>query len=128
MTEHGTPLETLLAYHDAWSTGDFDAAMTYVADDVVCDAPAGPIVGSEAFRALMGPFAAMVTRYERLAAFGDDRTAVIVYDTDTRAVVGAPGAEVVTVADGHIAAMRIIFDRLPFDEARRTAAAGGAQR
>ena len=128
MTEHGTPLETLLAYHDAWSGGDFESAMTYLADDVVCDAPAGRLVGAEAFRAFMGPFAAMVTRYERLAAFGDDRTAVIVYDTDTRAVDGAPGAEVVTVSGGRITTMRLIFDRLPFDEARRAAAGGGAMR
>ena len=128
MTEHETPLKTLLAYHDAWSSGDFDAAMTYVADDLVCDAPAGRLVGGAAFRAFMGPFAAMVTRYERLAAFGDDRIAVIVYDTDTRAVDGAPGAEVVTVADRRIATMRIVFDRLPFDEARRAQAAAGALR
>ncbi|WP_028045702.1 nuclear transport factor 2 family protein [Cellulomonas sp. URHE0023] len=123
MTEHGTALETLLAYHDAWSGGDFDAAMTHVADDVVCDAPAGRFQGADAFQGFMAPFAAMVTRYERLAAFGDDRIAVIVYDTDTRAVDGAPGAEVVTVAAGRIRTMRIIFDRLPFEEARRAAAA-----
>jgi len=128
MTEHTTPLETLLAYHDAWSRGDFDAAMRYVADDLVCDAPAGRLVGADAFRAFMGPFAAMLTRYERLAAFGDDRVAVVVYDTDTRAVDGAPAAEVVTVADGRLRTMRIIFDRLPFEEARRAAAGAAAPR
>jgi len=128
MTQHTTPLETLLAYHDAWSRGDFDAAMRYVADDLVCDAPAGRLVGADAFRAFMGPFAAMLTRYERLAAFGDDRVAVVVYDTDTRAVDGAPAAEVVTVVDGRLRTMRIIFDRLPFEEARRAAAGAAAPR
>jgi hypothetical protein len=33
----------------------------------------------------------------------------------------APGAECVTVADGKITHMRIIFDRLPFEEARKAA-------
>lgn len=118
-----TPLETLLAYHRAWSGGDVEAAMSHVAEDVVCDAPAGRLAGREAFRAYMGPFIAMVTRYERLAAFGDDGSAVIVYDTDTRLVDGAPGAELVTVTGGRIRTMRLIFDRLPFDEARRRASA-----
>jgi limonene-1,2-epoxide hydrolase len=117
--QRSTALETLLAYHEAWRSGDFGAAMAHVAEGIVCDTPAGRIDGADAFRAFMGPFAASVTRYERLAAFGDHSTAVIVYDTDTRLVDGAPGAECVTVVDGVIAHMRIIFDRLPFDAARR---------
>ena len=58
-----------------------------------------------------------------LAAFGDERTAVLMYDTDTVPVKDAPGAECLTVEDGKIVAMRIVFDRLPFDAARRAAAA-----
>jgi ketosteroid isomerase-like protein len=46
------------------------------------------------------------------------------YDTDTVPVKDAPGAECLTVKDGKITHMRIIFDRLPFAEARRAAAAG----
>ena len=40
------------------------------------------------------------------------------YDTQTVPVKDAPGAECVTVADGKITHMRIIFDRLPFETAR----------
>jgi limonene-1,2-epoxide hydrolase len=115
-------LQTALAYHHAWTSGDFDQAMTHVADDVVCLAPAGRLAGSAAFRAFMGPFAGMLTRSELLAAYGDDSTAVLVYDTDTRLVSGAAGAECLQVADGKIAHMRIIFDRLPFEHARRQSA------
>jgi hypothetical protein len=43
------------------------------------------------------------------------------YDADTVPVHDAPAAEFVTVTDGRISQMRIIFDRLPFDAARRTA-------
>jgi ketosteroid isomerase-like protein len=39
-------------------------------------------------------------------------------------VKDAPGAECVTVRDGKITRMRVIFDRLPFEEARRAAEAG----
>jgi hypothetical protein len=43
------------------------------------------------------------------------------YGTDTVPVQNAPGAEYVTVQDGRITYMRIIFDRAPFDAARRAA-------
>jgi len=117
-------LDVLLAYHQAWTTHDMDTAMRYVADDVVVLAPAGRIDGAKGFREFMEPFSRIVTRYQRVAAFGDERTAVIVYDTDTVPVTDAPGAEAVTVADGRISWMRIIFDRAPFAAARAAATPG----
>ena len=122
MAESSTAaLETALAYHRAWTSHDFERAMTYVAEDIVCLAPAGRLDGAAAFRAFMGPFAEIVTSSKLIAAFGDDRTAVLMYDTDTLPVKDAPGAERLTVRDGKISHMRIIFDRLPFDAARRAA-------
>jgi ketosteroid isomerase-like protein len=115
-------LETALAYHRAWTSGDFDQAMTHIAEDIVCLAPSGRLDGSEAFRAFMGPFARLLVRSELLAAYGDDSTAVLIYDTDTLPVSGAPGAECLQVVDEKIAHMRIIFDRLPFEDARRQTA------
>lgn len=112
-------LDTALAYHQAWAGGEFELAMTYVAAEIVCDAPAGQLRGAEAFRAFMGPFAAMVKSSRLLAAYGDDEHAVLVYDTETPLVSSAPGAEWHTVAGGRIVAMRLVFDRLPFAEARR---------
>ena len=53
-----------------------------------------------------------------IAAFGDDQTALIMYDTDTVPVPSAPGAECVTVIDGKITYSRFVFDRAPFDAAR----------
>jgi hypothetical protein len=43
------------------------------------------------------------------------------YATDTIPVQNAPSAEYVTVKDGRISYIRIIFDRAPFDAARRAA-------
>jgi ketosteroid isomerase-like protein len=123
MTEdHRAALVVALAYHRAWTSGDFDAAMAYIADDIVCLTPAGRLDGAEAFRGFMGPFAGMLTRASLLAAFGDHDTAVVMYDADTRPVPDAPGAECVTVRDGRIVHMRIVFDRVPFEAARRAAA------
>ncbi len=125
MTDNSTAALTIaLGYHRAWTNHDFDQAMTYIAEDIVCQAPTGQLLGAEAFRGFMGPFAQMLISSELIAAFGDDTTAVLMYDTDTVPVHDAPGAECLTVADGKITRMRIIFDRLPFEAARRAAAGG----
>jgi ketosteroid isomerase-like protein len=122
MTEHPSlALEVALAYYQAWTSKDVEAAMGHLADDVVCDAPAGRIEGVEAYRQFLGPFAQLLLGDELLAAFGDQTRAVLVYDTRTPPVASAPGAECLTVRDGKIVYNRFIFDRLPFDAARRAA-------
>jgi hypothetical protein len=65
--------------------------------------------------------ARIVTGTSLVAAFGDDRTAVLLYDTETVPVPDAPGAECHTVVDGRITGIRIVFDRLPFEDARAAA-------
>ncbi len=122
MTENrGKALEVALAYHGAWTTKDFERAMTYIADDIVCGAPAGRIKGAQAYRDFMGPFVQIIVRTRLIAAFGDDKTALIMYDTETVPVPSAPGAECVTVEDGKITWSRFLFDRAPFEEARAAA-------
>jgi hypothetical protein len=118
MSTPSLPKEVALAYHRAWTSHDMDAAMTYVADDVVCDAPPGRLTGAAALRAFMGPFANTLTSSQLLAAYGDEGSAVVMYDTANTAVASAPAAELYHVRDGHITALRIIFDRLPFALAR----------
>jgi ketosteroid isomerase-like protein len=121
MTETTSPaLRTALAYYQAWTSHDLDKAMSYIADDIVCDAPVGRLEGADAYRGFMGPFVQILTGSELIAAFGDDQTALIMYDTETVPVKSAPGAECVTVNDGKITYSRFVFDRAPFDAARQT--------
>ena len=62
MTENRSPaLDTAVAYHRAWTGHDFDRAMTFIDEDIVCDAPAGRIERPEAFRAFMEPFSRILT-------------------------------------------------------------------
>lgn len=117
----GRALEVALAYFRAWTGNDLELALTYIAPDVVCDAPAGRIVGVDAYRAFLGPFVEILLGAELLGAFGDDETATVVYDTRTVPVRSGPGAELVRVRDGRITYSRFIFDRLPFEQARRSA-------
>jgi len=67
----------------------------------------------------MGPFVRIVTDAHLIAAFGDDETALLIYDTETIPVKSAPGAECVTVKDGKIIHSRLLFDRAPFEAARK---------
>jgi ketosteroid isomerase-like protein len=120
MTESPSPaLQVALAYYQAWTSKDIAAAMSHLADDIVCDAPAGRIEGVQAYQQFLGPFAQMLISTELLAAFGDETKAVLVYDTRTPPVASGPGAECLTVRDGKIIYNRFIFDRLPFEPARR---------
>jgi hypothetical protein len=116
------PLRVLLAYFHAWTAKDLDLAMSYLADDFVCDAPAGRITGKAAYRQFLEPFAGMLIEARLIGAFGDDAHAMIMYDTRTPAVASGPGAEWVTVSDAGIVASRFLFDRLPFETARRQGA------
>ena len=122
MTESTSPaLDIALAYHQAWTVHDLDKAMTYIADEIICDAPAGRLEGAAAYRAFMGPFVQILTGSKMIAAFGDQETALVMYDTETMPVKSAPGAECVTVKDGKINYSLFVFDRAPFDAARRAA-------
>ena len=124
MTESLTSpaLEVALAYYHAWTGHDMDKAMSYIADDIVCDAPAGRLEGATAYRNFMGPFVQIFTGSELIAAFGDEKKAVVIYDTETMPVKRAPGAECVTVRNGKITRSVFIFDRAPFDAARKAQA------
>lgn len=119
-----TALTTARAYYDAWTSYDFDRAMTFLAEDLLAHTPAGRLAGAEAFRAFMEPFTQSVTRTELIAAFGDERTALLMYDTATHPVPSAPGAECLTVVDGRITELRIIFDNAPFSAARQATETG----
>ena len=119
MNETTSPaLHTALAYFQAWTIHDLDQAMSYIADDIVCDAPAGRLAGAAAYRGFMAPFVQILRAATLIAAFGDEDTALIMYDTQTVPVPSAPAAECVTVTDGKITYSRFIFDRAPFDAAR----------
>lgn len=124
MTDPTSPaLKVSLDHFNAWTGGDFAAAMSFVAEEIVCHTPTGVLHGSAAYADFMGPFAGICQRADLLAGYGDDTTALIMYDTATLPVDDAPGAELHTVTGGKITAITIIFDRLPFAQARQAAAA-----
>jgi hypothetical protein len=121
MTEPGTPLAlaAVLAYHQAWTSQDLDQAMTYIADDITCDAPGARITGAQEYREFLGGFMTQLTGVQTVAAFGDDTTAVLFYYPHTASVSDAPTAECFTVADGKITRSVLVFDRPSFAPPQR---------
>jgi len=113
MTESAA-LETALAYHRAWTSGDLDRAFAYVADDIICRAPGGDITGRDAYRGFLGGFAANLTGLTDVAAFGDEAHVLLFYYPHTAATSAAPAAEYFTIRDGRIVESLLVFDRLSF--------------
>lgn len=111
-------LEVALAYFQAWTGHNVERALTLVSSEIVCDAPSGRLEGPVALRAFIEGFAQIVTDARIIAAFGDDHTALIMYDTATVPVPSAPAAEAMTVESGRITRIHMVFDRAPFDAAR----------
>jgi limonene-1,2-epoxide hydrolase len=110
------------AYHRAWADRDLDQVMSYVAEDIICDAPAGRIEGADEYRAFLRPFFKLLKRVELMAHFGDEESAVLMYDTVTLLAASGPACEYITVEDGEINYIRLIFDRAPFQAMAQAAA------
>ena len=116
MTDPQRPpaLAAALAYHQAWTSHNLEQAMTYIADDISCDAPGGTISGAQQYKDFLGGFMTQLTGVQTVAAFGDDTTAVLFYYPHTARVSDAPTAECFTVTSGKITRSVLVFDRPSF--------------
>lgn len=119
MTTHGKTasdgaLGVVTAYHEAWTGGDLDKAMSFVDDDVVVHAPGKEIYGKEDYRAYLGGFMRVMEGYTPRAAFGDDSTAVLYYFPHTPFTRSAPVGECFLVESGLIKESHLVFDRLSY--------------
>lgn len=55
-TTSDSALGIATAYHEAWTGGDLDKAVSFMADDVVVHAPGKELNGKEEYRAYLGGF------------------------------------------------------------------------
>ena len=102
-------------YSRAWMSGDVDKAMSYIADDIVCEAPAGTIEGKAAYREFTTTFVSRLLVTGRVTAvLADDSSAAILYTNDTKVVQGMRAMDYATVENGKITRLVTVFDRLPF--------------
>ena len=107
-------LRVATAYHEAWTSGDLDKAMSFMTDDVVVHAPEKEINGKEEYRAYLGGFMEVMEGCTPRAAFGDDNTAVLYYFPHTPSTRSAPVGECFLVESGLIKESHVAFDRLSY--------------
>lgn len=113
-TADSTAFEMVLKYHRAWTSGDIDQAMTYVADGFVCRAPGEDLVGKDAYRDYLAGFVPNLTGLTDVAGFADGDRVALFYYPHTADTSTALAAECFTVRDGQIAESRLVFDRLSY--------------
>lgn len=110
-------LQTAMAYYKAWAAKDLEQTMSFVDDDIVCDAPAGRLVGAAAYRGFLESYFTLLKGATLIAAMGDNGTAILLHDNETIPVPSAPSASYLTVVDGRITRIQLIFDRVPYQAA-----------
>ena len=104
-----------LACYEAWARRDMAGALEHVDDDVVCDGPDGRVEGVLAFADLLGASLRELERTDLRAAFGDDRSAVLLHDDRTMRSPRARSATHVMLRDGRISYVRLVRDRAEGD-------------
>lgn len=101
-------------YHNAWTGGDIEQAMNYVAEDITCRAPGVDLEGIDAYRDFIGGFAPMLTGIGEISEFVDGDRVALFYYPQTATTSTTPAAEFFTIANGKIASSVLIFDRLSY--------------
>ncbi|NWL10391.1 nuclear transport factor 2 family protein [Paenarthrobacter ureafaciens] len=125
MPNQGTAANVAVAYYNAWTEGRIDDAVALLSEDLVVDAPrAGHVVGAQDYRGVLEEYLGILTGSSLIAAHGDENTALVHYDNETKLVAHAPTTEYLEVSGGKISYIRIIFDRTPFEAARALLASG----
>src|SRR5262249_6443805 len=115
MTAHvSAALRIARAYHEAWKNRDHASAMKVVADNVTSETPFGLIEGDAALHKSETEFAGMLTGATPVAAFGDEKSAILMYYTHTHAVPNVLSTKYFTVENGKITAIKALFDKSVF--------------
>ncbi|NBM16696.1 nuclear transport factor 2 family protein [Streptomyces sp. GC420] len=104
-------------YAKAWTSGHVDEAMSHLADDMVCDAPAGRIGGVAAYRAFTQGFVDRIVSATVTKVLVDGTSAAVVYSCATPWAKDFRAMDHITVEDGRIRHITTVFDRLPAAEA-----------
>lgn len=113
-TSRSTALDTVLEFHRAWTSGDIDAAMDRVAEDVVCRAPGEDLTGKDAYREYLAGFAPALTGLAEAATFAEEDRVALFYYPQTAATSTALAAECFTVRGNMIVENLLVFDRMSF--------------
>jgi ketosteroid isomerase-like protein len=102
------------SYHDAWTRGDVDQALTLVSDDVRCFAPDESVTTKAEWREYLAGFVPMLTGAPELTRMSDGNRVALWYFPQTAATSTTLASELFVVEDGQIVEIRLAFDRLGY--------------
>ena len=105
------------SYFAAWSARNVDKATEYLTEDVQIIAPNGTFSGHAGYHEFMDGFVRMLTGVTEFTIFGDDTTALLWYDTHLQPVPSLVAGERITLNQGKIARIEIVFDQMPLAQA-----------
>ena len=117
-TERGdAALDVVRAYHDGWSSRDFDRAGALLADDLAVETPINEYPTKASFVQALTGFGSMTRAVDVLSEMSHGDQAMLLYDMDVHGLGRLRVAEHFTVADGRITRVRQIHDTAPIREA-----------
>lgn len=106
---------TGVAFLQAWSSNDMQAARQLLAPDVTFTSPRAQLVGADATAEAIGMFAAQVTSVDVMAAGVDADRLVVMYTMHVKDMGSIVAAERYTMSDGVISAIDLVFDTAALD-------------
>jgi hypothetical protein len=110
MTDMTKPLDVAIAFTEAWTGHHMAAAAEFVAEDVTFDGPMQQSAGLGPYLKGLANLARSVEGFRMIAAYGDDETALLMYELITRPYGTLTCAKHLTIRDGKIHADRLTFD------------------
>jgi ketosteroid isomerase-like protein len=98
-------------YFNAWTTGDLATARRFLADDLDFKGSIDTFRKADDFVAALKRFQGMLQGVTLLKALFDPYGGALLYDCGTASPAGTiRAAEFLTVADGRISEIRLVFD------------------
>ncbi|MGW0949261.1 nuclear transport factor 2 family protein [Streptomyces sp. NPDC002623] len=110
---NGLAQKTAQGFVKAWTSKDVEKALTFIADDAVCEAPNGTFEGKGGFREFLAPFVGAMTGATVIDVLGDDTNAAAVYTTEVPFASNFRGMDYITVKNGKITRVISHFDLSP---------------
>lgn len=107
-------LETVEAYQQAWTSGDVERAMTYLADDVRCYTPDENVTTKSQWHDYLTGFVPMLTAAPEHTRMTDGNQVALWYFPHTAVTTTTLASELFTVRGGRIVEIRLAFDRLSY--------------
>lgn len=120
------PKHIALAYIEACSSKNFHALAGLLAPNVAFVGPGNSVTGAEPYIAIIRRLAPIWVRSDIKKVFVDGSDVAVVYDLVTSTAAGSLAIlEWLKIADGRVASIQLLFDRLAFkpagEELARTA-------